>query len=70
MCQSQLGRDREDIDPDETADYFDGTLSTPTKLLRFVRHCEIDTFFQMAISTKVQMLPLAHQLTTLAGNSW
>ena len=50
--------------------YFDNTVASPMSLLRFVRHCEVDTFFQMAIASKVQILPLTKQLTTLAGNAW
>lgn len=39
-------------------------------MLRFVQHCEMDAFFQMAIVAKIQILPLTRQLTNLAGNSW
>jgi DNA polymerase alpha subunit A len=70
MCQTQLKIQREDIDPDDTAVFFDGTVSNPDRLLHFVRHCEMDSFFQMAIASKVQMLALTKQLTNLAGNSW
>ena len=70
MCQSQLKIDRQDIDPEDTHTYFDHTVASPMSLLRFVRHCEVDTFFQMAIASKVQILPLTKQLTTLAGNAW
>ncbi|KAJ7493343.1 hypothetical protein B0H11DRAFT_2006017 [Mycena galericulata] len=59
-----------DIDPDETASYFDGSVSTPNNLLTFVRHCEMDAHYYMAIASKVQILPLTKQLTNLAGNSW
>ncbi|QRV74151.1 DNA polymerase family B [Ceratobasidium sp. AG-Ba] len=70
MCQSQLKITREDIDPDDTASFFDGTVNSPDPLLHFVRHCELDTFLQMALAHKIQMLPLTRQLTNLAGNSW
>ncbi|KZP01754.1 DNA polymerase alpha catalytic subunit, partial [Calocera viscosa TUFC12733] len=70
MCQGQLKIQREDIDPDDTASYMDSTVNTPDRLLHFVRHCEMDTFFQMAIAARVQILPLTRQLTALAGNSW
>ncbi|KAL7410542.1 hypothetical protein BDY24DRAFT_399400 [Mrakia frigida] len=70
MCKSQLKIDRQDIDPEDTHTYFDNTVASPMSLLRFVRHCEVDTFFQMAIASKVQILPLTKQLTTLAGNAW
>ncbi|KAN0062591.1 DNA-directed DNA polymerase alpha catalytic subunit pol1 [Thecaphora frezii] len=70
MCGTQLGIQRDDIDPDETASYFDSLAPSPERLMTFVRHCEVDTFFQMAIAAKVQILPLTKQLTNLAGNSW
>lgn len=70
MCQSQLKQQREDIDPDDTPTYLDGTVSVPDHMLRFVKHCEMDTYFQMAIASKVQVMPLTRQLTNLAGNSW
>lgn len=70
MCQSQLKITREDIDTDDTHTFFDSIVSSPERLLRFVRHCEVDAFFQMAIAAKVQILPLTKQLTVLSGNSW
>ncbi|KAG6862648.1 hypothetical protein C0991_011066 [Blastosporella zonata] len=70
MCKTHLRSDRQDIDPDDTASYFDGSLSTPDRLITFVRHCELDAHYQMAIASKVQIMPLTRQLTNLAGNSW
>lgn len=70
MCKSILKSERQDIDPDDTASYFDGMVSSPDHLLTFVRHCELDAHYQMAIAAKVQILPLTRQLTNLAGNSW
>lgn len=70
MCATHLKSEREDIDPEETANYFDGSVATPDKLMTFVRHCELDAHYQMAIAAKVQILPLTRQLTNLAGNSW
>lgn len=70
MCKTYLKLEREDIDPDDTASYFDGTVSSPERLMTFVRHCELDAHYQMAIGAKVQILPLTKQLTNLAGNSW
>ncbi|KAI6101196.1 hypothetical protein F5141DRAFT_1190185 [Pisolithus sp. B1] len=60
MCKSHLKSDRQDIDADDTATYFDGSLSSPDMLMTFVRHCELDAHYQMAIA----------QLTNLAGNAW
>lgn len=70
MCQSQLKLTREDIDPEDVPDLLDGTVSGPESMLRFIQHCEMDTFFQMAIAAKIQIIPLTRQLTELAGNSW
>jgi DNA polymerase alpha subunit A len=70
MCKTHLKSDRQDIDPDDTASYFDGSVSSPDRLLTFVRHCELDAHYQMALAAKVQILPLTRQLTNLAGNSW
>lgn len=70
MVASQLKAQRQEIDPDDTALYFDAETSTSERLLEFVQHCELDAFFQMAIASKVQILPLTRQLTNLAGNSW
>ena len=70
MCKTYLKNERQDIDPDDTAGYFDGTVSSPDRLLTFVRHCELDAHYQMALAAKVQILPLTKQLTNLAGNSW
>ncbi|KAH9849847.1 hypothetical protein C2E23DRAFT_887828 [Lenzites betulinus] len=70
MCKTHLKSERQEIDPDDTASYFDGSVSTPDHLLTFVRHCELDAHYQMALAAKVQLLPLTRQLTSLAGNSW
>ena len=70
MCKTHLNAERQDIEPDETAGYFDGSVSSPDRLLNFVKHCELDAHYQMAIASRVQMLPLTKQLTNLAGNAW
>lgn len=70
MCGTHLGFTREEIDPDDTAAYFDGYALSPDRLLHFMRHLQMDAFAQMAITAKVQLLPLTKQLTSLAGNSW
>ncbi|KAF8624027.1 hypothetical protein AX17_007233 [Amanita inopinata Kibby_2008] len=70
MCKTHLKTERQDIDPDDTVTYLDGSLSNADRLLTFVRHCELDAHFQMAIAAKVQILPLTKQLTNLAGNAW
>lgn len=70
MCGTHLKIAREDVDPEDTPTYFDHTASSPDMLIKFIRLCEVDAFFQMAIAARVQMLPLTKQLTNLAGNSW
>ena len=70
MCGTQLKIQREDIDVEDTHSFFDHTLSGPEKLIKYIRLCEVDAYFQMAIASRVQMLPLTRQLTNLAGNSW
>lgn len=70
MCSTHLGIQREDLDPDDTASFFDQSAPTPDRLLSFIRHNEVDTFFHMALASKVQILPLTKQLTNLAGNAW
>ena len=70
MCATHLKSLRQDIDAEDTASYFDDGVSTPDRLITFVRHCELDAHYQMAIAAKVQVLPLTRQLTNLAGNSW
>ncbi|KAF8507515.1 hypothetical protein BU17DRAFT_78091 [Hysterangium stoloniferum] len=70
MCASYLKVERQDIDPDDTIKYLDGSLPSSVEMMTFVQHCETDAYFQMAIASKVQILPLTKQLTNLAGNSW
>ena len=68
--QDPLNSEREDYDPEDTASKLEGSVNSPDAMLRFVRHCELDTHFQMAIASKVQILLLTKQLTNLAGNAW
>lgn len=70
MCRTHLQVQREDMDPEDVPSYFDSTAPTPARLLTFVRHLEVDAFFQMALASKVQLLALTKQLTNLAGHAW
>ncbi|KWU44823.1 hypothetical protein RHOSPDRAFT_17356 [Rhodotorula sp. JG-1b] len=70
MTETHLGVAREDIDPEDTAKFFDNVHSSAKHLQEFVLKCDADCYFQMAIAAKVQALPLTRQLTNLAGNSW
>ena len=69
MCELVLGKAyiRREID-NETA--LRACANNREELMRYVKHCETDTFFIAAIALKVQMLPLTKVLTNLAGNSW
>lgn len=70
MCKTHLNAERQEIDTEDTAGYFDGSVSSPDRLLNFVKHCELDAHYHMAIASRVQILPLTKQLTNLAGNAW
>lgn len=70
MCDHYLKIDREDMDPEDTALHFDEQRSSTDRLIKLTLHCEADCYFQMAIASAVQALPLTRQLTNLAGNSW
>ncbi|KAK0553775.1 DNA-directed DNA polymerase alpha catalytic subunit pol1 [Tilletia horrida] len=71
MCVTHLNIQREDIDQDLVPTYFDMAVpNAKDNLQEFVKHSEADSYFQMALTAKVQILPLTKQLTNLAGNSW
>ncbi|PWW75473.1 hypothetical protein C7212DRAFT_296240 [Tuber magnatum] len=67
MCDLILGDKRQDLD---NAEALRTWATTGRGLLDYVRHCEADTYFIAAIALKIQIVPLAKQLTNLAGNSW
>ncbi|RCH81402.1 DNA polymerase alpha catalytic subunit, partial [Rhizopus azygosporus] len=66
LAQSQLKIVREDIEFGKSEQYYE----TSDKLLHFLKHCSFDTYLSMSLTFKLQILPLTHQLTTLAGNLW
>lgn len=67
MCQLILGSKREELDNQEALATW---ASTGKGFLDYVLHCAADTYFIAAIALKIQIVPLAKQLTNLAGNSW
>jgi len=67
MCDLILGDKRQDLD---SAEALRTWAATDKGLLDYVQHCEADTYFIAAIALKIQIVPLAKQLTNLAGNSW
>ncbi|KAG0633231.1 hypothetical protein HOY80DRAFT_1141570 [Tuber brumale] len=67
MCDLILGDKRQDLD---NAEALRTWATTGRGLLDYVKHCEADTYFIAAIALKIQIVPLAKQLTNLAGNSW
>ncbi|KAG5518322.1 hypothetical protein PMAC_003119 [Pneumocystis sp. 'macacae'] len=67
LCRIQLGIERYEIDDEKII--FSWT-DTAKGMMEYIIHCEVDTYFIIAIVLKVQMLPLTKQLTNLAGNNW
>lgn len=69
MCQLYLGDDniRSELDNEAALKTW---ATTKEGLMKYVTHCEADTYFIAALSLRLQMLSLTKVLTNLAGNSW
>ncbi|KAI6139785.1 ribonuclease H-like domain-containing protein [Pisolithus tinctorius] len=50
MCKSHLKSDRQNIDADDTATYFDGSLSSPDMLMTFVRQPRTASAFNQSVT--------------------
>ncbi|KAI8978630.1 DNA polymerase family B-domain-containing protein [Pilobolus umbonatus] len=66
LAQSQLKIVREDIEMEDTPNYF----KSADMLLHYLKHCSFDAYLATSLMFKLQALPLTYQLTTLAGNLW
>ncbi|GAA5813555.1 hypothetical protein MFLAVUS_007037 [Mucor flavus] len=66
LAQSQLKIAREDIEFGKSAEFFEKADT----LIHLLKHCAFDALLASSLMFKLQILPLTHQLTTLAGNLW
>ncbi|RKP25111.1 DNA polymerase family B-domain-containing protein [Syncephalis pseudoplumigaleata] len=66
LASGELEIQREDIDFDQVPAYFQSANS----LVHLLRHCAFDNYLVISLMSKLQILPLTRQLTTLAGNLW
>ena len=69
MCQLYLSDDhiRSELDNEAALKTW---ATTKEGLMKYVTHCEADTYFISALVIRLQMLSLTKVLTNLAGNSW
>ncbi|KAF3922788.1 hypothetical protein AA313_de0204870 [Arthrobotrys entomopaga] len=67
ICDLILGKKRIDLDNETSLKTW---ASSGTGFLNYLEHAETDTYMIAAIALRIQILPLAKQLTNLAGNSW
>lgn len=67
MCDLIIGKKRIELDNETSLKTW---ASTSSGYLNYLDHASADTFMIASIALRIQILPLAKQLTNLAGNSW
>ncbi|KAJ6264276.1 hypothetical protein Dda_0420 [Drechslerella dactyloides] len=67
MCDLILSQKRTELDNEVSLKTW---ASSGAGFLSYLAHAETDTYMIAAIALRTQIIPLAKQLTNLAGNSW
>ncbi|KAF3930760.1 hypothetical protein ABW20_dc0100396 [Dactylellina cionopaga] len=67
ICDLMLGKRRIELDNETSLKTWAGS---GTGFLNYLEHAETDTYMIAAVALRIQIIPLAKQLTNLAGNSW
>ncbi|EPS38784.1 hypothetical protein H072_7450 [Dactylellina haptotyla CBS 200.50] len=67
ICDLILGKKRIELDNETSLKTW---ATSGTGLLNYLEHAETDTYMVAAVALRIQIIPLAKQLTNLAGNSW
>ncbi|KAK6521932.1 DNA-directed DNA polymerase alpha catalytic subunit pol1 [Arthrobotrys megalospora] len=67
ICDLILGKRRIELDNEKSLKTWG---SSGNGFLNYLGHAETDTYMVAAVALRIQIIPLAKQLTNLAGNSW